>query len=162
MPGWNFADAWETVARKVPDAQCQVQGTRRVVWRDFNRRANGIARTLLTLVHPDLAITGTVRVEGRELVLDGARGGQAHLWGSKHAARWAWAHANDLRGLDGERRPGAYVDGVSVHVPRFGRELGPSTPIVGRFGRDLGSLGGGGGRRGEGVVGHVDKRWYGG
>jgi hypothetical protein len=97
-------------------------------------RRTGVAQTLLTLVHPDLAISGTVRFDGRELVLDGARGGQAHLWGSKHAARWAWAHANDLRGLDGSPRPGAYIDGVSVYVPRLGRELGPSTPIVGRFG----------------------------
>jgi len=97
-------------------------------------RRTGIAQTLLTLVHPDLEISGTVQIEGRTIELAGARGGQAHLWGSKHAARWAWAHAGDLRGLDGERRPGAYVDGVSVFVPRFGRELGPSTPVVGRFG----------------------------
>ncbi len=94
----------------------------------------GIAKTVLVLAHPDLAISGTVRFGGHEFTLDGARGGQAHLWGSKHAARWAWAHANDLRSLDGERRPGAYIDGVSVFVPRFGRELGPSTPVVGRFG----------------------------
>ena len=26
MPGWNFADVWETVAEQIPDAQCQVQG----------------------------------------------------------------------------------------------------------------------------------------
>jgi fatty-acyl-CoA synthase len=47
MPGWNFADAWETVARKIPDAQCQVQGQRRITWAEFDRRANGVARTLL-------------------------------------------------------------------------------------------------------------------
>ena len=47
MPGWNFAEAWEVVARKIPDAQCQVQGDRRVLWGDFNRRANGVARFLL-------------------------------------------------------------------------------------------------------------------
>jgi hypothetical protein len=93
-----------------------------------------IAKTVLVLSHPDLAITGTVRFDGHEFTLDGARGGQAHLWGSKHAARWTWAHANDLRGLDGAERLGSYVDGVSVYVPRFGRELGPSTPVVGRFG----------------------------
>ena len=104
-------------------------------------RRSGVAKTLMTLAHPDLAISGTVRFEGRELALRGARGGQAHLWGSKHAARWAWAHANDLRGLDGEPRPGAFVDGVSVYVPRLGRELGPSTPVVGRFGgRDFRSI----------------------
>jgi len=97
------------------------------------RRA-GIAKTILVLPHPDLAVSGTVRFDGHSYTLDGARGGQAHLWGSKHAARWTWAHANDLRGLDGERRPDAYLDGVSVFVPRFGRELGPSTPVVGRFG----------------------------
>ena len=99
------------------------------------RRA-GIAKTLLVLAHPDLAVSGTVQFAGRALVLEGARGGQAHLWGSKHATRWAWAHANDLRSVEGEPRPGAYLDGVSVFVPRFGRELGPSTPIVGRFGGD--------------------------
>jgi len=103
-------------------------------------RRTGVAQTLLTLVHPDLEISGTVQIEGRTIELAGARGGQAHVWGSKHAARWAWAHASDLRGLDGERRPGAFVDGVSVYVPRFGRELGPSTPVVGRFGgRDFSS-----------------------
>jgi 3-oxocholest-4-en-26-oate---CoA ligase len=47
MPGWNFADAWEIVARKIPDRQCQVQGPRRVSWGEFDRRANGVARTLL-------------------------------------------------------------------------------------------------------------------
>ena len=95
---------------------------------------SGIAKTVLVLAHPDLAVHGTVRFGGRDLVLDGVRGGQAHLWGSKHAARWTWAHANDLRGEDGAPRPGTYLDGVSVFVPRLGRELGPSTPVVGRFG----------------------------
>jgi 3-oxocholest-4-en-26-oate---CoA ligase len=47
MPGWNFADVWEIVAEQVPDAQCQVQGDRRLTWSDVDRRANGIARTLL-------------------------------------------------------------------------------------------------------------------
>ena len=99
------------------------------------RRA-GIAKTILVLSHPDLAVSGTVQFAGRELVLDGARGAQAHLWGSKHASRWTWAHANDLRTPEGEPRPGAYLDGVSVYVPRLGRQLGPSTPLVGRFGGD--------------------------
>jgi hypothetical protein len=96
------------------------------------RRA-GVAQTELVLPHADLVITGTVRLGERVLELDGARGGQAHLWGTRHAARWAWAHASDLHGADGEPRPDTFVDAVSVYVERLGRELGPSTPVVGRF-----------------------------
>jgi 3-oxocholest-4-en-26-oate---CoA ligase len=47
MPGWNFADIWETVAQQVPDAPAQIQGGRRITWADFDRRANGVARALL-------------------------------------------------------------------------------------------------------------------
>jgi hypothetical protein len=97
-------------------------------------RRTHVAQTLLVLSHPDLTVSGTVRFDGHDVTLDGARGGQGHVWGSKHATRWTWAHANDLRGLDGEPRPGAYCDGISAFVPRLGRELGPSTPVVGRFG----------------------------
>lgn len=91
------------------------------------RRAR-VAKTVLVLPHADLWIDGTVSFGGRELTLSGARGGQAHLWGSKHANRWAWVHCNDFAG-----DTGAFVDAVSVFVPRLGREIGPSTPVVGRF-----------------------------
>ena len=47
MSGWNFADVWEVVAQQVPDADAQVQGDRRVTWGEFDRRANGVAQTLL-------------------------------------------------------------------------------------------------------------------
>lgn len=93
-----------------------------------------IAKTVLVLPHADLSVRGTVAFGGRELTLDGARGGQAHLWGAKHAARWAWLHASDLETPAGDPCPGTFVDGVSVVVPRFGREVGPSTPVVARIG----------------------------
>jgi hypothetical protein len=96
------------------------------------RRAR-VAKTVLVLPRPDLSVYGTVCLGDRVLRLDGARGGQAHLWGSKHAARWAWVHANDLRTPGGERVPDSFLDAVSVFVPRLGRELGPSTPLVARF-----------------------------
>ncbi len=47
MAGWNFADVWETVADTTPDAPAQVQGDRQIAWGAFDRRADGIARTLL-------------------------------------------------------------------------------------------------------------------
>src|SRR5438128_1130704 len=58
------------------------------------------------------------------------------------ASRWAWTHCNDFESLEGEPRPGSFFEGVSVFVPRLGRELGPNTPIVGRFGgEDFSSTG---------------------
>jgi hypothetical protein len=92
-----------------------------------------IAKTVLVLPHPDVAVRGTIAFGGETLTLDGVHGGQAHLWGSKHALRWAWAHCGDFRTHGGEPAPGTWIDGVSVFVPRFGREVGPSTPVVGRF-----------------------------
>jgi hypothetical protein len=95
------------------------------------RRA-GIAKTVLVLPHADLSIDGTVSFAGEQLPIAGARGGQAHLWGSKHASSWAWVHCNDFRTLEGEPVNDAFVDAVTVFVPRFGREVGPNTPVVGR------------------------------
>lgn len=96
-------------------------------------RRSGIAKTILVLPQPDLTITGTVGFAGERLPITGARGGQAHIWGSKHASCWAWVHCNDFTTPEGEPVPGAFVDGVSVLLPRFGREVGPSTPVVGRI-----------------------------
>lgn len=90
------------------------------------RRAR-IAKTVFVLPHADLRVSGTVTFDGTTLRLDGARGGQAHLYGSRHAERWTWTHCNDFAGADG-----AFFEGVSVFVPRFGRQIGPSTPIVAR------------------------------
>ena len=104
-------------------------------------RSTGIAKTLLCLTHPDLEISGSLLCDGRELRLEGARGGQAHLWGSKHASRWAWLHCNDLRDRDGNRVSDSFIDAVSVYVPRLGRDVGPSTPVLARLeGRDFTSI----------------------
>ena len=47
MAAWNFADLWETIADNVPDAPALIQGERTVSWRNFDRRADGLARYLL-------------------------------------------------------------------------------------------------------------------
>jgi hypothetical protein len=92
-----------------------------------------IAKTVLTLPHGDVRVDGSVQLpDGRSLQITHARGGQAHLYGSKHAARWAWVHAGDFT-EDGAPARDTFLDGVSVFVPRLGREVGPSTPFVGRF-----------------------------
>jgi acyl-CoA synthetase (AMP-forming)/AMP-acid ligase II len=47
MSAWNFATIWEIAADTNADLPAVVQGERVVSWRDFDRRADGIARTLL-------------------------------------------------------------------------------------------------------------------
>jgi hypothetical protein len=100
-----------------------------------------IAQTVLTLPHGDVLVHGSIRLPGgRDLQVSSARGGQAHLYGRKHAARWAWLHAGDFVDPDGAPVQDTFVDGVSVFVPRFGREVGPSTPFVGHLlGEDFAS-----------------------
>jgi acyl-CoA synthetase (AMP-forming)/AMP-acid ligase II len=44
---WSLATVWETIAQLLPDAPAQVQGERAFSWAEFDRRADGIARTLL-------------------------------------------------------------------------------------------------------------------
>jgi 3-oxocholest-4-en-26-oate---CoA ligase len=53
--GWNFADIWETVADRLPDAPAQLQGDRIVTWAEMDRRADGVAQALLDAgaVHQD-------------------------------------------------------------------------------------------------------------
>lgn len=55
LAGWTFADVWETVAATRPDAVAHVHGSRRTPWAAFERRAAGVATTLLAagLSHGD-------------------------------------------------------------------------------------------------------------
>jgi hypothetical protein len=97
-----------------------------------------LASTALVLPHADVALDGTVGFGGQQVELAGARGGQAHLWGTRHASSWAWVHCSDLSTLSGERVDDTFVDGISATVARLGREIGPSTPVVARLdGRDF-------------------------
>ena len=90
------------------------------------------ASTMLVLPQADIAVAGRIEFAGRELELAGARAGQAHLWGTKHALTWAWTHCNDFRTLEGEAVDDTFLDAVSVKVTRLGREVGPSTPVLAR------------------------------
>jgi hypothetical protein len=91
------------------------------------------ASTVLVLSHGDIPITGRCEYAGRTLELAGARGGQTHLWGAKHAQSWSWARCSDFRTESGEPVPDTFIDGVSAYVRRFGRELGPAILLAGRL-----------------------------
>ena len=59
---------------------------------------------------------------------------------TRHAGRGRTATTSPAP--DGAARDDTFIDGVSVYVPRFGREIGPNTPVVARIGgRDLLSVG---------------------
>jgi fatty-acyl-CoA synthase len=45
--GWNFADVWELIADTIPDAPALTHAGTRRTWAEFDRRADGVARTLL-------------------------------------------------------------------------------------------------------------------
>ena len=47
IAGWNLADIWERNADRFPEATAQIQGDREYTWAEFDRRADGVAATLL-------------------------------------------------------------------------------------------------------------------
>jgi acyl-CoA synthetase (AMP-forming)/AMP-acid ligase II len=49
MSELSFADVWEQIADAFPEAPAQVHGDRRSTWREFDRRADGVAQALLDL-----------------------------------------------------------------------------------------------------------------
>jgi acyl-CoA synthetase (AMP-forming)/AMP-acid ligase II len=44
---WNYAELWESVADAVPSRPAQIQGERCLTWREFDRRADALARHFL-------------------------------------------------------------------------------------------------------------------
>jgi 3-oxocholest-4-en-26-oate---CoA ligase len=44
---WNFADVWEAVADVQPASVAHIHGTYRLTWYEFDKRADGVAATLL-------------------------------------------------------------------------------------------------------------------
>lgn len=81
-------------------------------------RKGGLGETTVLSPSPDLALRGTITVDGHEYALDGAPGGQTHLWGSKHAFAWAWAHCNAF-----EDAPGHALEVLTVRLLRRGTKL---------------------------------------
>jgi fatty-acyl-CoA synthase len=47
VTGWNLADVWERNADRFPQAIAQLHGEQSFTWEQFDRRADGIAATLL-------------------------------------------------------------------------------------------------------------------
>lgn len=66
-------------------------------------------RTKMLVPNLDLRVSGSVKVGRDSIELDTAPGEQAHLWGSRHAHEWVWAHCNAFL-----EEPGAVFEGLSA------------------------------------------------
>lgn len=44
---WNYANLWESVAGATPDRPALIHGQRQIAWKDFDRRANALAKAMV-------------------------------------------------------------------------------------------------------------------
>lgn len=79
-----------------------------------------LADTLALNPHVNTSFHGVMTVDGERLEFNGDPGCQTHLWGEKHAVRWAWAHCNAFKEDDS-----AAFEGLSVQIERLGIKLPP-------------------------------------
>lgn len=70
-----------------------------------------LAKSRVVCSAPALEVSGWVDVDGARHHLDRAPGHQAHVWGSRHADRFGWAHAT----LPG----GRWIEALTAKVPRL-------------------------------------------
>ncbi|HMG33919.1 MAG TPA: tocopherol cyclase family protein [Blastocatellia bacterium] len=63
----------------------------------------------------DIRLSGVLRVDGREIILNEEPGCQSHLWGRKHVDEWVWAHSNAF-----EKHPDTVFEGLSARPRRGG------------------------------------------
>lgn len=81
-------------------------------------RRGGLGETTVLTPNLDIAVRGSLTVDGRAFELAGEPAAQTHLWGRKHAFHWAWGHCNAFVG-----RPGAALEVLSVTLRRRGVTL---------------------------------------
>jgi hypothetical protein len=56
----------------------------------------GLAPTKPLSPNVDTKVSGWVSVDGEQAQIHAAPAQQGHLWGTRHALRWAWAHCSDF------------------------------------------------------------------
>jgi hypothetical protein len=69
-----------------------------------------VPKQKVVVPNQDVRFRGTVRWNDRVVECGGEPGQQAHLWGTKHAERWAWGNCSAFEGVD------ATFEGVSGRV----------------------------------------------
>ena len=85
----------------------------------------GIGETTVVAPNPHVPVTGSIVVDGERLAFDRATLGQTHVWGTKHAFKWAWAHCADFTGA-----PGSLVEACIPRIHRRGLTLPPLVMVT--------------------------------
>src|SRR5262249_36672190 len=70
-----------------------------------------VAKSVVCKPNVDIKFTGSFAVNGRRYECVEAPGCQGHIWGSRYAEEWAWAHCNAFDG----NTPAA-LEALSAHV----------------------------------------------
>src|SRR5205807_613494 len=81
----------------------------------------GLAPTKPFSPNVDTAFTGRITIDGRAFPVEGMPGQQGHLFGTKHAERWAWAHCGRF-----EEDAGAVLQAIAAQ----GRRGPVQTPVT--------------------------------
>lgn len=79
-----------------------------------------VAATKPYATNPSTRVSGAVIVDGERVDLDGVPAQEGHVFGTRHAERWAWAHCSDFED------EGAVVQALTAQ----GRRGGFLTPFV--------------------------------
>lgn len=116
IEGNGHQASWDLAWDPAPETHRQLPG---VMY-----RRGGLGDTTVLTPNLDVALRGTITVDGETLDLARAPGGQTHLWGRKHAHSWAWGHCNAFRD-----QPGAALETLTVRLERRGYVLPPLTVL---------------------------------
>lgn len=82
-----------------------------------------LAGSVVSTPFLSLSVSGWVEAGGVRTRLEGAPGEQGHVYGRRHADRWAWAHVHRFEGHDG------VLEGVSAQVRKLGLLLPPASAL---------------------------------
>lgn len=85
---------------------------------DAMYRQAGLPTTKVIVPHQNSRFSGTLTIGERTLEFSDAPGQQSHLFGTRHAHRWAWGHCNSFA-----QDPEAVWEGMDAQV-----RLGPTLP----------------------------------
>lgn len=96
-----------------------------------------LAKSNVTTPEPDLRVSGTLTLDGENFEFQDAHGSLGHIWGTRHANRWAWGHGSDFLSADGGAAPVA-AEALSAQVKLL--NLLPSPPLTVFFLREAGKL----------------------